>query len=270
MSEMNRHTANPPHSGPPRRDRLVIVGCILLIAAMAWAYLLHLDHQMAAAAVADQMMAGMGMSTDVSWTSSDVFFTFIMWAVMMVGMMSASAAPVLLLFAATRAGRGDRRVSLAVVLFGAAYVAVWTAFSAVAALAQWGLHEALLLSPTMTASSPRLGGTILLGAGIYQLSSLKGTCLAHCRSPLGFLISHWRDGVIGAFQMGLRHGAYCVGCCWALMCVLFVVGVMNLAWVAGLGIFVLLEKAAPRGGILARLAGAAMVVGGVLRLSGVA
>jgi predicted metal-binding membrane protein len=261
------HSSSPIETASSR-DRFVLVGCIVLITAIAWAYLLHLDHQMSAAATSDRMMAEMGMSTDVSWTLADVFFTFIMWTVMMVGMMSPSAAPVFLLFAATRGRRDNIRMSFAVVLFAVAYITVWAGFSALAALGQWGLHEALMLSPSMAASSPALGGAILLGAGIYQLSWFKGTCLTHCRSPLGFLLSHWRGGALGAFQMGLRHGAYCVGCCWALMCMLFVVGVMNLAWVAALGIFVLLEKVAPIGSRLARVAGAVLILGGILRIWG--
>jgi predicted metal-binding membrane protein len=249
-----------------RRDRVLISTCIVLITALAWAYLIHLDHQMSSAMAYDSMMAEMGMTRDASWTSSDVFFTFAMWAVMMIGMMSGAAAPVILLFAAARTNRGKRGVPLAVLLFGSGYAAVWLGFSAVAALAQWGLHEAMMLSPVMAASNPHLAGAILLGAGVYQLSPFKGACLAHCRSPLGFLMTNWRNGRLGAFQMGLRHGAYCLGCCWALMCVLLVVGVMNLVWVGALTVFVLLEKIGPAGGVLARVAGAAMVVFGALRM----
>jgi predicted metal-binding membrane protein len=123
-----------------------------------------------------------------------------------------------------------------------------------------------MLSPAMAASSPYLAGAILIAAGAYQLSPWKGACLTHCRSPLGFLMTHWREGRFGALQMGARHGAYCLGCCWALMCVLFVVGVMNLVWVAALTAFVLLEKAGPAGAIVARVAGAAMVLAGILVL----
>ena len=251
-----------------RRDRLLIGTCILLITALAWAYLIHLDRQMSSAMAYDRMMAAMGMTSDVAWTPADVFFTFAMWAVMMVAMMSGAASPVLFLFAAVHRRRDPRSVPVAVLLFGSAYVAIWAGFSACAALAQWVLHEATMLSPAMRTSSPYLGGAILVGAGIYQLTPFKGACLTHCRSPLGFMMTSWREGPLGAFQMGLRHGAYCVGCCWALMCVLFVVGVMNLAWVAALTIFVLLEKAGPAGGTLARIAGAGMVIAGVLRITG--
>jgi len=213
------------------------------------------------------MMAQMGMTRDMSWTAADVFFTFAMWAVMMVGMMTGTAAPVLLLFAAARAGRGDRGVRLAVVMFGLGYVTVWVGFSACAALAQWALHETAMLSPAMATSSPYLAGAILIVAGAYQLTPWKGACLTHCRSPLGFLMTNWHDGRLGALQMGARHGAYCLGCCWGLMCVLFVVGVMNLVWVAALTGFVLLEKIGPAGTVVARVAGAAMVLVGILLIA---
>jgi predicted metal-binding membrane protein len=252
-----------------RRDRFLIGSCILLMTALAWAYLIHLDRQMSSAMAYDRMMAAMGMTSGVAWTPADVFFTFAMWAVMMVAMMSGAASPVIFLFAAVHRRRDPRSVPLAVLLFGSAYLVIWAGFSACAALAQWALHEATMLSPAMRTSSPYLGGAILLGAGIYQLTPFKGACLTHCRSPLGFMMTNWREGPLGAFQMGLRHGAYCVGCCWALMCVLFVVGVMNLAWVAALTVFVLLEKAGPAGGMLARIAGAGMVIAGILRITGI-
>ena len=120
----------------------------------------------------------------------------------------------------------------------------------------------------MTTSSAPLGAAILIAAGIYQLTPFKGTCLTHCRSPLGFLMSHWRDGASGALRMGLAHGSYCLGCCWALMCVLFVVGVMNLMWVAAIAIFVLMEKIGPAGTLVARAAGVAMIVMGIYVLAG--
>ena len=215
----------------------------------------------------DKMMAAMGMTMDMPWSTADIFFTIAMWAVMMVGMMAPSVSPMLLLFAATRAGRGKRGVSLATLTFGLGYIAVWAGFSVVAAVAQWGLHQAAMLSAAMASSSGRLSGAILIVAGAYQLMSWKSRCLTHCRSPLGFLMTNWRDGTIGAFRMGFRHGAYCLGCCWALMCVLFVVGVMNLIWVATLTGFVLIEKTGPGGAIVARVAGAAMVVIGVVALA---
>jgi predicted metal-binding membrane protein len=247
------------------RDRFLIWTCLVVVIALAWTYLIYLGRQMASAMEYDAMMTAMGMPMEMPpWTAVDLLFTFAMWAVMMVGMMVGTAAPVLLLFAATHAGHGGRRVPWIVLLFGLGYVIVWTAFSAGAALAQWALHSAAMLSPMMAATSPRLGGAILVAAGIYQLTPLKRACLTHCRSPLGFLMTHWKGGRLGALQMGVRHGAYCLGCCWALMVVLFAVGIMNLLWVAALTIFVLLEKNGPAGIAITRVAGGAMIAFGVV------
>jgi predicted metal-binding membrane protein len=216
----------------------------------------------------DTAMAAMGMTLDASWTPVDVWFAFLMWVVMMVGMMTPAAAPVVILFAATAAGRHARRIPVTVLAFGLGYFAVWAGFSVSAALAQWALHQTALLSPMMRTANPVLSGGILIAAGAYQWLPVKNACLAHCRSPLGFLMSHWRDGAAGAFRMGARHGAYCLGCCWALMCVLFVAGVMNLVWVAALSGFVLLEKVGPAGTIVARVAGAAMALVGIALIGG--
>lgn len=246
-----------------RRDRVVISACLILLTALAWAYLFHLDREMSAAMKYGQAMADMGMSMDMPWTTTDVVVAFAMWAVMMVGMMTPSAAPVVLLFAGMRHRSGAQRVPAVVAAFVTGYLLVWVLFSAGAALAQWGLHQAALLSPAMTTSSARLGAAILIAAGVYQLTPFKGTCLTHCRSPLGFLMSHWREGTIGALRMGVIHGTYCLGCCWALMCVLFVVGVMNLMWVAAIAIFVLVEKVGPAGTFVARAAGIAMIGTGI-------
>ena len=209
-------------------------------------------------------MAQMGMVMDAPWRAADVLFTFLMWSVMMIGMMSAPAAPVLLLFADMQARRGERGLSMPVLLFGLGYLTVWAGFSACAALAQWGLHEAAFLSPEMAASSRMLGGAILIGAGVYQLTRAKRACLRHCQSPLGFLMSQWRDGAGGALRMGLRHGRYCLGCCWALMGVLFAVGIMNLAWVGVLTVFILLEKVVPAGALVSRVGGVVLIASGIL------
>ena len=254
----------PADAALPRRDRVVISICLASITALAWAYLVQLNRQMSSSVDYDTMMANMGMTTNTPWSVADVVFTFAMWAVMMVGMMAGSAAPVLFLFAAARARRGESGVQLAVLMFGLGYVAVWVGFSAGAALAQRVLHQTAMLSPAMKTSSPYLAGSILIAAGAYQWTPWKGACLTQCRSPLGFVMTNWRDGQLGALRMGAHHGAYCLGCCWALMCVLFVVGVMNLVWVAALTGFVLLEKIGPVGSILARVAGAAMVIAGIL------
>ena len=256
--------SQPSVAAVSRRDRVLIAGCILLITALAWAYLVRLDHRMAGSAEQATAMAQMGMTMDAPWRAWDVVLTTVMWAVMMVGMMSASAAPVLLLFAEMQRRRPEPGARLAVPLFGLGYIALWLGFSVCAALAQWALHEGALLSSTMAAASPRLGGAILIAAGVYQLTPAKGACLRQCQSPVGFLMTNWRDGPGGAFQMGLRHGRFCLGCCWALMCVLFTVGVMNLIWVAALTAFILIEKSGRLGAHVARVGGVAMIVSGIL------
>jgi len=252
----------------PRGDRVFISTCLAVITIIAWLYLLHLDRQMSSSVEHDRMMAEMGMTMNAAWTAADVWFTFAMWAVMMVAMMAGAAAPVFLLFAAMQKGRAATGWRPTALLFGLGYVAIWVAFSAAAALAQWALHQMALLSPAMAASSPYLAGSILLVAGAYQLSPWKGACLTQCRSPLGFVMANWRDGRLGALRMGVRHGIYCLGCCWALMGLLFVVGVMNLVWVAALTGLVLLEKIGPAGIIVARVTGAAMLIGGLILIVG--
>jgi len=184
--------------------------------------------------------------------------------VMMIGMMSATAFPVLSLFSSMQKNRTGRALDKTVLLFGLGYLIMWVGFSVVAAFAQWGLHEAALLSPKMATTSSVLGGAVLLLAGAYQLTPTKGACLRQCQSPLGFLMTNWREGARGALVMGLKHGKYCLGCCWALMCVLFVVGVMNLAWVAALTAFILIEKFGRSGSYVARLGGVAMIAAGIL------
>ena len=148
-------------------------------------------------------------------------------------------------------------------MFLSGYIIVWTMFSAVAALAQWVLHSLALLSPAMVGTSPLMAGALLISAGIFQWTSLKSACLSHCRSPLAFIMTDWREGRTGALVMGLKHGAYCTGCCWILMALLFVAGVMNLWWIAIISIFVLVEKLAPRGLVIGRGAGLLFAVWGL-------
>jgi predicted metal-binding membrane protein len=243
----------------PRRERYLISLCLTLITVLAWAYLINLSRHPSSADEYAQMMAQMGMAIDRPWTAVDAFFTFAMWTVMMVGMMSAAAAPMLLLFAGAQAARSQRRVPLNLVLFAIGYLAIWAGFSAIATAAQWLLQRAALLSAAMSASQSWFAGVILAAAGAYQLTPIKGACLTLCRSPLGFLMTNWRDGAIGAFRMGARHGLFCVGCCWALMIVLFAVGIMNLMWVAALTAIVLIEKLTPAGVLVSRASGLAMI-----------
>jgi predicted metal-binding membrane protein len=190
------------------------------------------------------------------WTAWDLVLVFLMWAVMMVGMMVPAASPTILLFAEINRRRNEQQgtfVATGEFLLG--YLLAWTGFSALATLAQWGLLTAALVSPMMESTSKALGAGLLLMAGLFQFSRLKYACLAHCRSPLGFLATEWREGPWGAFRMGLKHGVYCLGCCWALMGLLFAFGVMNLLWIAGLSILVLAEKIAPFERLVSSVAG---------------
>lgn len=260
------------YEGLPQRDRLLVWGCMFVIAALAWGYLIHLDRSMESTADHDATMAGMGMGMGMAmpmpmpWTGADGLYTFGMWVVMMIGMMVPAAAPVMLVYAGLQRRRENRRLPATVLCFGFGYLALWAAFSAAMTLVQWALHEALLLSPAMAISSRVGAGAILCVAGLYQLTPWKRTCLTHCRSPLGFLMTNWRDGKRGALTMGLRHGAFCLGCCWALMGVLFVTGVMALVWVAALALLVLLEKVGPAGLHVARLSGLALIATGALMI----
>jgi predicted metal-binding membrane protein len=246
-----------------RRERLIVGGCLAAMVVLAWIYLLHTKMTMP-----DMNMPGMVMVDLHEWGGADVFLLFVMWAVMMVAMMVPSAAPMILSFVTVNQRRQAAARPLAPVsIFILGYLAVWTAFSALTTLAEWGLHQAALLSTTMTATSPALNGGLLIAAGIFQWTPVKRTCLTGCRSPLSFLMSEWRDGTAGAFLMGLRHGAYCVGCCWFLMALLFVAGVMNLLWVAVIALFVLAEKIVPKGELLARVAGVALVIAGAAMMA---
>jgi predicted metal-binding membrane protein len=229
------------------------------MAVLAWLYLLRLARAL------PEMDMGMAMPQMQSWGLIDLLLVFVMWVIMMIAMMIPSAAPMILMFTTIYRRRADeQRPVVGTGIFLAGYLVIWTAYAALASVAQWGLHGAALLSPTMASTSSLAGGGLLVAAGIFQWTPLKQTCLANCRSPLSFLMTEWRDGKRGAFVMGLRHGAYCVGCCWVLMALLFVAGVMNLVWVAAIAAFVLVEKVIPGGGRISRVAGVALLVAGLL------
>jgi predicted metal-binding membrane protein len=187
-----------------------------------------------------------------------------MWAVMMVAMMVPSVSPMVLTFMSVNRARCERqRPFVPTWIFLSGYLVAWTAFSALATIGQWALHGSALVSSAMVVTSPWLAAALLVAAGLFQLTPLKRACLVRCRAPLTFLMTEWREGWSGAFLMGLRHGAYCVGCCWLLMSLLFVAGVMNLLWVAAISLLVLAEKALPAGPRLGRTAGRLLLAGGV-------
>jgi len=191
-----------------------------------------------------------------------------MWSVMMVAMMLPSAWPMLMLYArvvrrAEAQGR-DIDAGVSIAAFAGGYLTVWIVFSVVAVALQFALEQSGLMTPMMVSRSMTLSGGLLVLAGLYQLSPLKSTCLRHCRGPAAFIASHWRPGVRGAWRMGLFHGAYCVGCCAALMLLLFVGGVMNLIWIAGLTLVVMIEKLVPWGEVTSKAMGAALIAGGLV------
>jgi predicted metal-binding membrane protein len=246
-----------------RQDRLLMIVGLAATVVLAWAYLVRAAAGMQAMATDAQMHAAMGMADMHPWGLADWFGLFMMWAIMMIAMMLPSAAPVILLVLGMYRRRVEPQARLAAAAFVAGYLVAWTAFSVAASAAQVALHRATLLAPDMRLSSSALSGAILIAAGVYQWLPVKNTCLSHCQSPLGFLSQYWREGVLGGLLLGLRHGMFCVGCCWLLMTLLFVVGVMNLLWVAVLAGFVLIEKLLGRGALLARVAGLAVAAWGI-------
>jgi predicted metal-binding membrane protein len=232
----------------------VLVGLVGLT-ALSWVYLLYQDW-----AMGHMEIAPMAMPNLDAWGPWDLAIVFLMWAIMMVGMMLPSVTPMVLLYAAVSGERREQgRPKAATWIFVSGYLVAWTLFSVFATLAQWLLHSAAHLSPFMDSTGPVLGGAMLIAAGIYQWTPLKRACLTHCRSPLAFLLTKWRDGARGALAMGLRHGLFCTGCCWLLMAILFVVGVMNVMWLALLSVFVLMEKTLPHGDWFGRAAGLVLI-----------
>jgi predicted metal-binding membrane protein len=226
-----------------RRDHIVVVTGLAAVTVTAWVYLFSVTATMTAAV--------------------EFLLLFAMWWVMMVAMMVPSVTPLVLLFARTNRQKGNNRIvgPAGILLLG--YLLVWAGFSVLATLAQWGLHSTALLSPTMVSTNSILGGVLLMAAGGFQFTPLKQACLMQCRSPLNFLMSHWQEGRWGTLMMGLKHGAYCVGCCWLLMVLPFVAGVMNLFWMVGIAVFVLLEKAARNGDLIGRIMGGTLIVAGI-------
>jgi predicted metal-binding membrane protein len=279
-----------------RRDRAVVLGALGVVVLASWSYVLagagmgmspwemsSLDLALGRAGPmpmgegsagimsCGQVSATMGaavsaLATPAGWDLGYAGLLVSMWWVMMIAMMVPSAAPMILLYAAVarRQREEGSDVLLPTGVFAWGYVAVWGFFSVIAAALQWGFEAAGILSPMMMSSTSLLfAAAILLAAGLYQLTPAKQACLRHCRGPIPFLMGHWRPGRYGAFWMGAEHGAYCLGCCWALMGILFFGGVMNLYWIAGLAVMVLLEKTIPAGVTLGKVTGVLLVLWGV-------
>ncbi|WP_156134229.1 DUF2182 domain-containing protein [Ensifer sp. ZNC0028] len=279
-----------------RRDRVVVVAALVTLTAVSWLYVLWLASVMDMAAPpvpSGSMDMGSGMDMDMPmempmtmgaqegsmasmagtvaapWTVTTFAYAFVMWAVMMVGMMVPSATPMILLYA--RVGRQAAQQGkpfAATGFFAVGYLSAWLLFALVAVLGQWLLDRALLLTPALASASGFLSGIVLVAVGLFQFTPLKDRCLSQCQAPLLFIQNHggFRREAGGAFGLGVRHGLYCVGCCWALMALLFVGGVMNVLWIAAIAIFVLAEKVVPGGRVLSRIAGVALVLTGLWQL----
>lgn len=235
---------------PTRRllsyDRAVVAGAITSLVALSWLYLVN----------------GAGMDGGMHGMRPPPLGSLVlMWWLMMLAMMLPSAAPAILLYGRVREIRGDSAAVAPTWVFLGAYLGTWLLFSIVAASA-----EQMLVGPSMALHDRSAESALLVVAGLYQLSPLKSACLGQCRSPAQFLSRHWRPGTSGAILLGFRHGAYCVGCCWMLMALLFVGGVMNFVWIAGLTLIVGIERLVPRGDQFARAAGVALIAWGVVRL----
>jgi predicted metal-binding membrane protein len=230
-----------------RRDLIIVAGLLAFVTALAWAFTIHQAHVMDA--MEADMWRDMNMSMngmESSWTLADASLLFVMWSAMMAAMMVPGASPMVTAFATINRRRRERAaLCVPTAIFLTGYVIAWAGFSIVATAMQWLLQKTELLTTMMQSASYAFSAVLFLAAGFYQFSSLKERCLNYCRSPDGFILSEWRDGTLGAMIMGLRHGLFCMGCCAALMALLFAVAVMDLRWVAGLTVLVTAEKLLP-------------------------
>lgn len=248
----------------PRRDRYAALAGLIGVTAVAWLYL-WID----AARMASMPGNHAGMSMTSALTVESLALTFVMWSVMMVAMMLPSATPAILLYQSIVAKNREAGSTLpSTGIFAAGYLTTWTAFSLAAAILHAALQAIGFLTPMMVSASAWLSGGILILAGTYQWLPLKEACLLKCQAPLPFLLFHWRPGSVGTFRLGALHGLFCVGCCWALMLLLFTAGVMNLLWVALISGFVFVEKLLPSGKLVGRLAGIGLILAGAVLIAG--
>jgi predicted metal-binding membrane protein len=255
-----------------RHDRTIVIAVLVAVIALAWASLVYGVAQPAPSmgeAMMDGMNMDMAMPAAVSgWTTGQAVLILVMWMAMMAAMMLPSAVPMLLFYESIARRRNAASATVGpTAMFGLGYLAVWAGFSIAAAMLQFGFDRANLLSPAMRTTSTALAGALLVAAGLYQWTPLKQACLRQCRSPLDFVLGHWRNGAGGAFAMGIDHGLYCLGCCWMLMLLLFVGGVMSFAWIIGIALFVMVEKLAPAGHWAGKAAGLALAGWGLYTLA---
>jgi predicted metal-binding membrane protein len=256
MPEIQAHEGPRPTllESALRSDRVPLLVVLVALPLVCWAWIAVMSRDM----YGPMTGASAWMMTPV-WDMAYILLLWLMWAVMMAAMMLPSAAPMVLTYGSALRRITGVAAARHVYALAAGYLTAWVVFSAGAAALQRGLAALLLVSPMMELTSPRLGAALLVLAGLYQLTPLKHACLDACRSPLAFLMSRWRPRTSGAFRLGLEHGASCVGCCWALMLLLFIGGVMNLAVIAALTAFVALEKLAPFGLYSTRVSGALLI-----------
>ncbi len=241
-----------------RQDYITVLAFLIAALLLSWLYLLTMPEM---EMPASEAMPGM---KTVGFPAAHLVWLFAMWWIMMVAMMLPSAAPMILLFAAiSRKQKTQTSPFPPAAFFTLGYLIVWGGFSIAAATAQWALSGTGFIQHDMRIASPYLNAILLFGAGAWQLSPIKRACLRHCRLPVHFLTANWRKGQAGALGMGARHGVFCLGCCWFLMALLFAGGVMNLYWIIGIAAYVLLEKLAPRGEVLARVSGVMLGVAGL-------
>ena len=244
-------------------DQVALWSSLTIVVALSWWYLFLLAEDMAA-------MSGMSMDHMAGmhpWTPMDFLLMFVMWAVMMVGMMVPTAVRAIFIYARVASQADDRGSPVSAThFFVAGYVLVWAVFSLGATALQAALDAVGLLSPAMRSSSPLLGAGLLVAAGVYQFTPWKDTCLRHCQSPAAYLAGRFGPRVVDGLGLGVRHGLYCLGCCWVLMLLLFLGGVMNLLWIAAIAAFVLLEKVLPPALRVSRIAAVMMIASGVAYL----
>lgn len=261
---MSVRSASSRVDGAGLRRAPVWIGMAAIV-AMSWSYLVRMDSAMSLMHGSASPHAGMAMGGD---GAAGLLMAFGMWSVMMVAMMLPTVAPSAAVFSSLTARRDPGHANGATTTYVAGYAASWLAFAAPAALVQWALTYALLLDPMARSTSAMLSSAILLAAGVYQWLPLKSACLSKCRTPLAFFMANWRDGKSGAFWLGMRHGGYCVGCCWALMTIMFVVGAMSLAWMGLIMLLVLSEKVIPTSWRFDRALGVALVTAGFWTAAG--
>jgi predicted metal-binding membrane protein len=253
----------PSRAGPTRPERrFAVIATLALVTILSWAYVVRVARAPGMSAAMPMDMTPMGAA---GASAATLLRLFLMWVAMMAGMMLPAVLPAVLLFMAmARQRQQARRAPLSVPAFVGGYLAIWTGFSALAALLQTRLNVALLDLAPSSRPVAVAGGALLLLTGAYQWTAFKAGCLSHCRSPVAHFTAHWREGTAGALRMGLEHGLLCLACCWLLMGLLFVGGVMNPLWVGGLALLVLLEKVLPRGDLVGRIVGAGLAMWGVV------